>query len=541
MKTRLLQTLFLTLMLSYVSPVSPSDSIYNINVHLPTQPTSETIIQPDNPEKKSWVDISQEAKDCVVQIFSYIGVYNLLEPFKTPDQMESRGSGFFINEQGDILTNFHVIDQSIATYIQIPSLGKDRFKVEFVGANPERDFAKLRPTPQALEQIKQKLDVKTLPYLHLADSDTLTEAQEIMAMGYPLGEENLKVSIGRFAGRESTEIGECIQTTAPINAGNSGGPFLDQQGNVVGIATIKAVGSDVEGVAYLIPINNVKIMIDFMTNKNIVKNPFWGIILIPTTTHTLTFLGNPVDGGVYIPEVKTGSLGEEYGIQAGDVFYQVNGKQIDHYGYLDVSWSTAKVHVKDFISRLEFGSIASLVLYRQGEKVELSCEVKNSDAFEIQTHYPWIYTPLDFEILGGMVVTPLTINHVKFFQELKMRSHNPNVDISAIEKYKEEDERLEPRLIITTIYPSSLFHETRCFKSGDRIISEVNGISVSTPEDFRAAIIQNKDNKYLTIKTEEGSFAAIPLKQALQEEDVLAQHYSYQKTPFVQMLQKDLL
>ena len=180
-----------------------------------------------------------------------------------------RGSGFFINEHGEILTNFHVIDQSIVTYIQIPSLGKDRFAVEFIGANPEKDFAKLRLTPEALEEIKQKLNVQTLPYLTLGDSDTLSEAQEIMALGYPLGAENLKVSIGRFAGRESTDIGECIQTTTPINLGNSGGPFLDYSGNVVGIATLKSTAVDIEGIAYLIPINNITVMMAQLNNQNI--------------------------------------------------------------------------------------------------------------------------------------------------------------------------------------------------------------------------------------------------------------------------------
>ncbi|MFH0898063.1 MAG: trypsin-like peptidase domain-containing protein [bacterium] len=532
------QVVLIVALLFFLSPYVSISPTTDTNTNLLSQNIIPTKLQAQ--EKKSWAEITKKAKDCVVQIFSYIGIYNLLEPFKTPEQMEGRGSGFFINTQGEILTNFHVIDQSIATYIQIPSLGKDRFKVEFIGANPEKDFAKLKLTPESLQEIKQKLNVSELPCLPLGDSDTLFEAQEIMALGYPMGDENLKISIGRFAGRETTRIGNCLQTTAPINPGNSGGPFLDEYGTVVGIATLKKVDFDIEGVAYLIPINNIKIMLNDLETHRIIKNPFWGCVLIPTTTHTLTFLGSPEDGGVYLAEVKIGSLAEEYGMQAGDIIYQINGKQIDKYGYLDVPWSTTKIHVSDFTSRLAFGSIAQFIIYRQGKRLELSCEVKSTDSFEIEKYYPWIYPALDYEIIGGMVIMPLTINHIELYQEIRNHMRDQDIDISAIEKYKEEEERLNPRLIITTIYPSSLFHDTRCFKGGDRIISKVNGTPVTTLAELRGAIEQHKDNPYVTIETEEGKFAAIPLKQALAEEDILSQQFSYPKTTFVQKLQKNL-
>ena len=487
--------------------------------------------------EKTWVEVCKQAENCVVQVFSYVGVYNLLEPFKTPSQLESRGSGFFISEDGEILTNFHVINQSIATYIQIPALGKDQFKVEFMGACPEKDFAKIKLTPKSLEKIKQKLNMKTLPYLQFGDSDALGKAQEIMALGFPLGEENLKVSIGRLAGRESTRIGECIQTTTAINPGNSGGPILNQQGEVIGLATLKVANTAVEGIAYLIPINNVLIMMEYLQNKEIINTPFWGCLIIPTTSHTLAYLENPIDGGVYVIEVKEGSLTEECGMIEGDVLYKINGEKIDKYGYLNVDWSSAKIHVHDFISRLAFGSTIEFTIYRNGIKLKLYSEIKNSNNFSIKQYHPWIMPLLDYEIIGGMVITPLTTNHIAFFKKLNQRS---NVDISSIEKHLKRKKQIEPRLIITTAYPSSLFHKARCFAGGDRIIDEVNGIKVSTLSELRKAIKQNKDDEYLTIKTQLGSFSAIPLKQALEEEILLSTKFSYPITQLVLSLYEEV-
>ena len=504
--------------------------INEININPPTL----------HPER-SWESICKDAKNAVVQIFSYVGIYNLLEPFKTPEQLEGRGSGFFINDQGEILTNFHVVSQAIATHIQIPSIGKDRFEVEFIGANPDRDIALLRLTPESLDKIKQKLELQTLDYLPLGNSDTLSEAQEIMALGYPLGEENLKASIGSCSGRESTHIGECIQTTAPISPGNSGGPFFDKLGNVVGISSLKSIEQHAEGIAYLIPINNITIMMDELHEKKIVKNPFWGFSYIPTTSHTLRFLSNPDDGGVYVTEVKKGSLVEKYGLEKGDIVYTINDEKIDRYGYLHASWSNGKVSFSDFIARIKLGATVNLTIYRQGEMIACSGILKSADTFAIEQYHPWIYPPLDFEIIGGMVITPLTLNHIQMFKEFARNYPHAQLDVSLFEKYEDPEKRLNPRLVITAVYPTSLIHETRCFQAEDRIIRSINGTKVYSLDDLRNVIWECKDEEYITIETKGDSFAAIPFKEALAEEDLLSEKYYYPKTPFVTDLQQEIL
>ena len=480
------------------------------------------------PKEKNWETVFKDSNDIVVQIFSYVSEYNFQEPFRTPDQHGSSGSGFFISEDGEILTNFHVINQSTSLYIQIPSLGKERFEVKAAGMHPERDVAKLRLTPESLKKIKEKLSVEKLRYFELGDSDELSEAQEIMAIGYPLGQENTKIAVGSFAGRESSSAGECIQTTAPVSPGNSGGSFVNKKGEVVGICVHKSIQQHAEGVAYLIPINNVKLMMDQLENGNIIKKPYWGCPFVPTTPQTLRFLGCPDDGGVYISKIKKGSLAEEYGLQQGDIIYQINNKKIDRYGYLDVAWSTSKASLRDFLSRIRLGNTITLTVYRNGEKLEISGENKSFDKHIIKKYYPWFEKPLEYEIIGGMVVVELTLNHILHYKDVirQMPAEIQElIDFSSIEKYADEEERFEPRLIITTIYPSSPFHDTRCFKSADKIISKVNDIKVTTIEEFREAVLASKKTKHLTVETEGGAKVAVPLKEIAAKEELIRQMY----------------
>ncbi len=88
-----------------------------------------------------------------MQVFSQIAKIDLLVPFKTPTQHSVTGSAFFINDDGDLITNAHVVNQAKAIWIQIPSLGKQIIDVEMIGMSPERDLALLRVKPEGLALI----------------------------------------------------------------------------------------------------------------------------------------------------------------------------------------------------------------------------------------------------------------------------------------------------------------------------------------------------------------------------------------------------
>jgi len=484
-------------------------------------------------ESNSWKEICQNSKKSVVQIFSYIHHYNILEPFKTPYEYMACVTGFFFNEDGDILTNFHVVDEAIALFIQIPSLGKERFEVEFIGGDPQRDIALLKLKDYTREAIQKKLNVTTLPYLEFGDSDMLTEAQDIMALGYPLGQENLKVSPGINAGHESSSAGKLIQTTAPINPGNSGGPFFDTAGNVIGVCSSKIIGAETDNIGYLIPINNVKTVLEELYTTKIIKHPFWGLSFSPTTKHTLEYLNNPTDGGIYVRKVEKESLAEKYGIQKGDIIYAINDNQIDYHGYLTSPWvaeSDDKISTSDYLARIKNESPITITLYRAGERIDLDAQITTDHDIKIDLFHPWHQPPLNYEVIGGLVVVELTLNHILTFKSVASESS----EFSLIEKYQKPKNQFEPRLIITSILPGSQAHKTKCFMRADRIIETINDLPVKTIEEFRDAVITSLD--YLTIQTEDGSFAALPVKELVEEEPLLSQRYSYQISPLIDQL-----
>ncbi len=106
---------------------------------------------------RRWSDIQPKVKDTVVQVWVQKIDFNWLEPYKTPQQGLATGSGFFIDEKGSFITNFHVINGSVAVEVQIPSMGKQRLGAKVIALNPDRDLALVRLTEESLERVKTRL------------------------------------------------------------------------------------------------------------------------------------------------------------------------------------------------------------------------------------------------------------------------------------------------------------------------------------------------------------------------------------------------
>lgn len=467
--------------------------------------------------KKSWADICEKYKNATVQIISFINVFNLNNPSKTgAERYAAFGSGFFIDKEGHLLTNYHVVDEAPVIKIRIPSLGDQNFDVdvEKIGCYPQKDFALLKLTDESLNQIKTLLKVDELPFFELGDSDALNDSQKVMCLGFPLAQRNLKTSIGNISGRESLgDVGECAQTTAPINPGNSGGPFVDADGKVIGIATLKIPNAD--GIGYLIPINAIKVEMDNLKQGKLIKKVSLGVHIQPTTEDSLKYLGNPTDGGVYVTDVEPKSLADNVGIKKGDIIYEIDGLKIDRYGYITPSWREAKINLPDYLSQLKIESTVSVVIYRNGEKITYQPQLCNDERFAINEFYPWLENAPEYERIGGLVVVQLTLNHL--MQNIKNDLH------SAL-KYSKFKNRIKPRIVITQIYPDSVASDAK-FQTDDSIIHKVNGYKVKTIDEFRQAVLDGctENPEYLTIETKGGWFAAIPLKELIEEEEMVTQ------------------
>lgn len=464
-----------------------------------------------------WRPVQEKVKDTVIQIFSQVAVVDLLQPYRSPNQGSCFGSGFFINEEGYIITNAHVIDQAKGVWIQVPSLGKRIIDVDVVGVSPDRDLALMRVSAEGLEVIRKELG--SIPFLPLGDSDSLRRSDDVLALGYPLGQQSIKSTSGVVSGREQG----LIQTSAALNPGNSGGPLVNTNGEVIGINTM--IAAEAQNVGYAIPVNDLKIVLPDLHNVKVLRKPFLGVLFNNATDALTEYLGNPQPGGCYVVEVVKGSTLEKAGVQSGDMLYEVNGHRIDIYGEMKLPFSEDKISLVDYAARLAIGEKVNLTIYRKGYRKEFTVTFGLPERPAIREIYPG-YEEIDYEIFAGMVVMPLTLNHLPL-----LGNRAP-----GLAKYLETKNQEEPALIVTHIFPNCQLYRSRSLPIGCTL-SQVNGMKVQTLDEFREAIKKTGNGKFLTIiatdnvtRKSENLLVVLPWNKVVEEEPRLARDFKYPLT-----------
>lgn len=470
-----------------------------------------------------WRPIQERVRDTVVQVFAQVVEFDFMQPYRTSSPYPVTGSAFFINDQGDLITNAHVISQAREIWVQIPSLGKRIIDVEVVGVSPERDIALLRVKPDSLQYIRSEMG--TIPYLKLGDSDLVHRADEVLALGYPLGMQSLKSTTGVISGREQ----QFIQMSAPINPGNSGGPLLDVNGEVVGINSAGIV--EAQNVGYIIPINDLKIILPDLYRVPLLRKPFLGVLFNNATDCLTSYLNNPQPGGCYVVEVVPGSTLYQAGVKRGDMIYEINGNRLDLYGEMSVPWSEDRLSIVDYVSRLSLGQDVHLVVYRNGERKEMTVKFSQAQLPKIRKVYPGFET-LDYEVFGGMVVMPLTINHINGMSK----------SVPGLSRYSEMKYQTEPKLIITQVFPTSQLYRTRTVLIG-ATINTINNVPIHSLEDFRNVMRSAKDDPYITMtvsdnyaRTSDNIIVALPFGPVIDDEVRLSRSFTYPLSELAQEL-----
>lgn len=473
--------------------------------------------------RQPWRPIHEESRDTVVQVFAQIAETDILQPYKTPAQYGGRGTGFFINDSGHFITNAHAIDQAIAIWIRIPSLGKRLIDVQLIGICPERDIALLRVSDKEMRSIRAELGM--IPYLVLGDSDAVHRADEVLALGYPLGQESLKSTTGVISGRQ----GAMIQMSAPINPGSSGGPLLNIKGEVVGITSSGIM--EAQNVGYIIPINDLKSILADLYTTFLLRRPSTGIVPQNGNESLIHYLGNPLPGGTLVTEVIKDSPADKAGIERFDMIYQINGYPVDIYGDMKVPWSEDKLSIDNYAWGLPAGNTLEVIFYRNGERKQCTIYLNQSEPLPIRKIY-YGCEKIDYEVFGGLVVMHLTLNHLKL-----MHNHVP-----GLAKYTETRNQTMPMLIITHIFPNSQLAKSRTIMPGF-VLHEVNGKKVHTLDELRASLSASITTGYLTLKASDtisrlsdNIFVVLPFATVCQEERMLSQVFHYQITPTVEDL-----
>lgn len=479
------------------------------------QPVRTEIVERVVGASKNWSDVQKKIKNTVVQIFSQGAAIDIFQPFKTPSQFQQTGSGFFINQEGEFVTNAHVVDQARSMWIQIPALGKRQFNVELIGVCPDRDLALLKIEQKELEAVKKGLGGK-LPSLNLGNSDEIKSADEIMTLGYPLGQQNLKSTVGVVSGWEA----HFIQIDAPINPGNSGGPAVNRRGQVIGVNSRYV--PDAQNVGYVIPINELKIILDDLRKVKLLRKPFLGILFENGTKDLVRYLNNPQPGGLYVVDVYQNSPLHRAGVKRADMIYEINGNKIDLYGELHLGDS--KISIIDYVAQMKLGQDVHVVVYRSGKRHEFKFKFDQSELMPVKTIYPG-YESIDYEIVAGMVIQPLTMNHLPALVN----------SVPSLAKYTEMRNQMKPALVITHIFNDSEAYRARTLVPGV-IVHKVNNMVVKTMDDVRHALFKSVKCNDLTLETNDGIFVVFPFRKTLEDDQRLAQDYYYRFSPTMQML-----
>ena len=233
-------------------------------------------------------------------------------------QYEGVGSGFIINEDGYILTNYHVIEG--ASEISVTLSDNTTVAAKVVNYDENQDVAMLKRTDG---------DVKIPAVVELGDSDQLRQGESVIAIGTPLSTNlsqtvtnGIVSALNRNVETESGVMQNLIQTDASINPGNSGGPLVNTRGQVVGINTMKATGTDTEGIGFAIPINDISDKIESLSK------PILNLgISIRTVDETLANKLS-MEQGLYVVEVNEFSPAEKAGVKPGDLIVKVDGQRV---------------------------------------------------------------------------------------------------------------------------------------------------------------------------------------------------------------------
>ena len=471
-----------------------------------------------------WRPVQKNVEDTVVQIFSHVALTNLLQPYVSPNHGSAYGSGFFISDQGHIITNAHVVEQA-TSWIQIPSLGKKIIDVHVVGVSPDRDLALLQVSQDGLALIRQELG--SVPFLPLGDSDLVRRSDDVLALGYPLGQQSLKSTTGVISGREQN----MIQMSAPINPGSSGGPLLNTRGEVIGINSSGI--AEAQNVGYAIPINDLRIILPDLHKVKLLRRPFLGIYFNNATDAMTSYLGNPDPGGCHVVEVVKGSLLDKTGVQSDDMLYEINGYAIDIFGEMKPPFSEGKISIIDYICKFAIGEKVNLVIYRKGVRKEFNLIFGLPDQPAIHEVYLG-YEDIDYEVFGGMVVMPLMLNHLPLLGK----------QVPGLAKYMESKYQSDPVLIVTHIFQNSQLYRSRSLPVGSTL-NEVNGIKIQTLDEFRDAVKKSENNGFLTIRASdnvtrksENILVVLPWEKVVNEEPKLARDFRYPVTKLAQAVLK---
>jgi S1-C subfamily serine protease len=281
---------------------------------------------------------------------------------------EGQGSGFVIDKEGHVLTNYHVIAD--ARQVEVTMHNRKKFRATVIGSDPAHDLAVIQ------------INAPNLTPAVLGDSRNLQVGQKVYAIGNPFGlagtmTRGIVSSIRPVKEPNGAAIDEAIQTDAAINPGNSGGPLMNWHGEVIGINTmiLSSVGQNA-GIGFAIPINTAKAVLNDLVTLGRVRRPELGVQTIPIGPELADQMGLPVDFGLLIVKVLPGRAAERAGLRAGNERAYIGNIPITLGGDLIIAIDGENVQDQQDLAQVmnahRAGDTVKVTIYRGKQKMDVN-------------------------------------------------------------------------------------------------------------------------------------------------------------------------
>jgi len=464
-------------------------------------------IEAPNGAPMSFADLIEQVSPSVVSInvvsereLPEIGIPDLLNPFRIVPEDEQQdgddeddgdrptrrvgglGSGFFISDDGFIVTNNHVIDD--ATEITVVMTDGTELEAELIGTDAETDLALLKV---------DRIDDRAFRFVEFADNANLRVGDWVVAVGNPFGlggtaTAGIVSAKGQRndRGRSSSYV-DYIQTDASINRGNSGGPTFDLDGNVVGVNTaiLSPSGGSV-GIGFAIPADVASTVVEMLIEDGEVTRGWLGVTIQSLSDEMAEALGLPNNNGAIISAVSEDSPAEKSGLKQGDIVLGLNGRSIED-----------SVDLTRRVGSLIAGSQNDFRLLRRGGErvVRVRVDERPKDLTQ-QVNRPIADDPDPRDYEDSDVEAPL------------------GAMVAALDEDKASEIGIEGGVVITDLMSRGPLGEAML--EPGLVISEVNLQPVTTPEEFtdavEAARAEGRENVALAIVSEGRTiYLAVPL------------------------------
>ena len=502
-----------------------------------------------------WTTHGDRWKNSVLQLKVTRARYNPSRPYGDPDDKRVSGSAFIIDiERGYVGTNAHVVSNAISISGRIPKLGKRDISLELIGICKEKDLALCKIHHDDIKLITKGIKKENIPSLNMifGDNMELKETDEVMTIGYPLGQGSIKYTTGIVSGFESKngdDFGDIedakhrsptyIQITAAINPGNSGGPLLNKKGEVIGINAAGYLFA--QNVGYAIPSRTFLGIYCDLIKSTVVKMPTLALEWNKSSPELMEMkTGNEKTHGIFVRKVHPDSCVDS--LENGDIIKRMdyqdsfwaskeafsinnhdpdaicNGSTITVLCYFDCYGDSSvctrkkgdeklhklidrKMSFAEIMDMVPIGADLNLQICRDKEWYMVQAKHTFKKSKRILRFYPRL-DPIDYEIFAGLCCSNLDMSHVDTFDNLTLYT-------------KDSNNRYTRRVVVCQVFPDTTASRTQVLRQG-HIIDTLNETKIGTLDDIRK-ILRTRPDK-IQITTKDKSFFMVSTDKVILED-----------------------